>query len=110
MSEQKLICVALTNEIVVIGDLVQETDKAIALKDVASVHHVKENPEQGVESGSLIVSEVFPSCINLTKAVCFSYDQVVATFSPSALLLDAYSDWCDNILEMPEYADADFND
>lgn len=102
MSDQHLICVALTNELVVIGELVQETENAIALKDAASVHHVKPDPEQGITEGSLVVSEVFPSCINLTKAVCFSYNQVVATFAPSDILLGAYNDWCQNILNMPE--------
>lgn len=104
MSEQKLICVALSNELVVIGDLINESEKAIALKDVASVHHVKPDPEQDITEGSLVVSEIFPSCVNLVRPVCFSYDQVVATFAPSDILLGAYDDWCQTVLNMAEDA------
>lgn len=104
MSDKHLLCVALSNELVVVGDVVHETDKAIALKDVASIHHLKENPEEGIEQGSLVVSEVFPSCVNLMKPVCFSYEQVVATFAPSDLLLEAYDDWCVNVLNLKEDA------
>lgn len=106
MSDKYLICVALSNEIVVVGELVQETDKAIALRDVASVHHVKPDPEEGIIDGSIVVSELFPSCVNLAKPVCFSYDQVVATFSPSSLLLEAYDDWVSKFLEAtPEFCE-----
>lgn len=109
MSDKHLICVALANDVVVIGDLVQETDRAVALTDAASVHHVKENPKEGITQGSIVVSEVFPSCVNLTRPVVFSYDQVVATFAPSDILLSAYDDWCSNVLEITEEGDDDVN-